>query len=163
MALTIDWTNKLVNSTSSITDIVAFKNTIRDYEDDAEGMLHDTIITYKRLDLGGGAYFHQVDLINGYKLKFTIQGSYEIIGNINAIIDPTANTFVERKTSAAFSSTSGSASALTNEQDIMLRELWKLSGLNAATPLTVSDTNRSVGDIHQAISDNGTTTTVQRV
>lgn len=106
MAISVDWTNKLVLSTASITDIIAFKDTIRDLEDDDAGMLYDPIISFKQLDLGGGAYFYGVDFINGYQLKFPNTGNYEIVGNIGATIVPVAGVYVERKTSAAFATTS---------------------------------------------------------
>ena len=105
MSISIDWTAKIVLSTASITDIVAFKDTIRDFEDDDFGMLYDPIITYKRVDLGGGAYFHAVDAINGYQLQFIGAGPFEVIGNINIPIVDTG-VQVERKTSAAFATTS---------------------------------------------------------
>lgn len=107
MAITIDWDNKLVVSTGSIDDIVSFKDTIRDYEDDPTGMLYPAIITYKRVDIGGGAFFHAVDFINGYRIKFPVDGSYTITGNINAPIVHDAGVYVERKTSAAFSTVAG--------------------------------------------------------
>ena len=113
MAITIDWPNKLVLSTASITDIVAFKDALRDYEDDDAGVLYDPIITYKRLDLGGGAYFHAVDFINGYQLKFPNAGSYTVVGNIGATIVPVPGVFVDRTKSAAFATVSGGASSLS--------------------------------------------------
>lgn len=105
--ITIDWPNKIINSTSSILDLPAFKDEIRDLEDDATGVLFPAVITYKRIDLGGGAFFHAVDLINGYQLRFPNPGNYEIIGNLNGEIVPVAGVFVERKTSAAFTTSSG--------------------------------------------------------
>ncbi len=110
MTITIDWTNKLVLSDASITDIVVFKETIREFEDDAEGVLHDPIIAYKRVDLGGGAYFHDVPFINGYQLKFHNPGNYTVIGNIGATIVPVAGVFVDRTKSAAFATTSSGGS-----------------------------------------------------
>lgn len=107
MTITVDWANKLVLSDASITDVVAFKDTIRDLEDDATGMLYQPIITYKRLDLGGGAYFHGVDFINGYQLKFPNAGNYTVIGNIGATIVPVAGVFVDRTKSAAFATVAG--------------------------------------------------------
>ena len=115
MTISIDWANKLVLSTASITDIVAFKDTLRDFEDDDVGMLYDPIISYKRLDLGGGAYFHGVDFINGYQLKFPNPGNYVIIGNIGATIVPIAGVFVDRTKSAAFATTSVGATGVTPE------------------------------------------------
>lgn len=109
MAISVDWVNKLVLSDASITDIVAFKNTIRDLEDDDTGMLYAPIITYKRLDLGGGAYFHAVDFINGYQLKFPTPGNYTVVGNIGATIVPVAGVYVDRTKSAAFATVAGDA------------------------------------------------------
>lgn len=105
--ISIDWAAKLVLSTSSITDIVAFKDAIRDLEDDDVGMLHDPVITYKRLDLGGGAYFHAVDFVNGYQLKFPNAGNYSVVGNIGAAIVPVAGVFVDRTKAAAFATVAG--------------------------------------------------------
>lgn len=111
MTITVDWTNKLVLSTASITDIVAFKNTIREFEDDDVGMLYDAIIAYKRVDLGGGSYFHDVPFINGYQLKFPNPGNYTIVGNLGATIVPVAGVFVDRTKSAAFATVAGSGAS----------------------------------------------------
>ena len=107
MTISIDWANKLVLSTASITDIVAFKDTLRGFEDDDIGMLYDPIIQYKRVDLGGGAYFHDVPFINGYQLKFPNAGNYTVIGNIGATIVPVVGVFVDRTKSAAFATVAG--------------------------------------------------------
>lgn len=118
MTISIDWTNKLVLSTASITDIVAFKDTIREFEDDSVGMLYDPIISYKRLDLGSGAYFHGIDLINGYQLKFPNPGNYTVLGNIGGTIVPVDGVFVDRTKAAAFSTVAGTGggSSLTAEE-----------------------------------------------
>lgn len=58
----------------------------------------------------------------------------------------------------------GGASALTNEQDTMLRELYRLGGLDPTKPLVVTDSARTAGaEISQTIVTNPTTTTVTRV
>lgn len=113
MTISIDWANKLVVSTASITDIVGFKNTLRDFEHDDIGVLYPPIITYKRLDLGGGAYFHAVDFVNGWQLQFPNTGNYTVIGNINATIVPVAGVFVDRTKSAAFATVAGSGGGAT--------------------------------------------------
>ena len=110
MTITIDWQNKLVLSDASITDIVVFKETIREFEDDSVGMLNPPIIAYKRVDLGGGAYFHDVPFINGWQLKFPTPGNYTVVGNIGATIVPVAGVFVDRTKAAAFSTTSSGGS-----------------------------------------------------
>jgi hypothetical protein len=107
MTISIDWQNKLVLSTASITDIVAFKDQVRDLEDDDVGILYDPVITYKRLDLGGGAYFHGIEVVNGYQLKFPNPGNYTVVGNIGATIVPVAGVFVDRTKSAAFATVAG--------------------------------------------------------
>jgi len=96
MAITVNWSTKIVDSTASITDLVAFKETLRAEEDGATGILYDGIIAYAKLDLGGGAYFHAVDFINGYQLRFPNVGAYTITGNLGATIVPVANVYVER-------------------------------------------------------------------
>jgi hypothetical protein len=113
MAITIDWTNKVIESTLSITDLPAFHATLRDLEDDPTGMIYLTTHTWKALDLGGGAFFYQCDLINGYQLKFPIAGNYTIVGNLNGTIIPVAGVYVERKTSAAFITTAVGGSGPT--------------------------------------------------
>lgn len=116
MTISVDWTNKLVLSTGSIMDIVAFKDALRDFEDDDIGILYAPIITYKKLDLGSGAYFHAVDFINGYQLKFPNAGNYLVIGNIGATIVPVAGVFVDRTKSAAYAVTSIGAGGATPDQ-----------------------------------------------
>lgn len=103
MALTFDTANLIIESTASITDLPAFHAALRDWEDNAEGAIHPVTHTWKALDLGG-AYFYQADLINSWRLKFVGAGPFTINGNLNGTIVPTG-VQVERKTSAAFSTT----------------------------------------------------------
>jgi hypothetical protein len=116
MALTPDFINKEILSDSSITDIVAFHNDLRDIEQSESGILHPTIHAYKRVDLGGGAFFHDVPFINGWRLKFPTPGNYQVIGNIGATILPVAGVYVDRTKAAAFSTVSGGGSSSTPEQ-----------------------------------------------
>ena len=102
--ISIDWPNKIIESDLSILDLPAFHATLRDFEDDAAGAIWPVTHTWKALDLGGGAFFYQADLINGYSLKFIGAGPFSINGNLNGTIVDTG-VQVERKTSAAFSTT----------------------------------------------------------
>ena len=102
--ISIDWPNKIIESDSSILDLPAFHATLRDLEDDADGAIHPVTHTWKALDLGGGAFFYQADLINGYALKFIGTGPFQISGNLKGSIIDTG-VQVERTTSAAFSTT----------------------------------------------------------
>jgi hypothetical protein len=113
MTISIDWALRRVVSTSSILDIVEFKDAIRDLEDDDIGVLYPPVITYKRLDLGGGAYFHAVDFINSYELIFPAAGNYTIIGNVGANIVPVSGVFVDRVKSAAFATVSSGGGSLS--------------------------------------------------
>lgn len=176
MTITIDWQNKLVLSDASITDIVAFKETIREFEDDAEGLLHDPIIAYKRVDLGGGAYFHDVPFINGYQLKFPTPGNYTVIGNIGATIVPVAGVFVDRTKAAAFATTSSGGSGPTPAEiasavwanstgasvAVRLAEAWGRLGLDASKPLVTGTTEITFGSIVMALTGDATETTVTR-
>ena len=102
--ISIDWPNKIIESDSSILDLPAFHATLRDLEDDAAGAIHPVTHRWKALDLGGGAFFYQADLINGYALKFIRTGPFQISGNLKGSIIDTG-VQVERTTSAAFSTT----------------------------------------------------------
>ncbi len=104
MTISVDWANLIIESTASITDLPAFHASLRDLEDDVIGMVYPVTHTWKALDLGGGAYFYQADLINGYTLKFVGAGPFTITGNLNGTIVDTG-VQVERKTSSAFTTT----------------------------------------------------------
>ena len=102
--ISIDWPNKIIESDASILDLPAFHATLRDLEDDAAGAIHPVTHRWKALDLGGGAFFYQADLINGYALKFVGAGPFQINGNLKGPVVDTG-VQVERMTSAAFSTT----------------------------------------------------------
>lgn len=118
MALTPDFVNKLILSDASITDIVAFHNELRDIEQSDAGMLYPTVHAYKKVDLGGGAFFHDVPFVNGWQLKFPTPGNYTVIGNIGATIVPVAGVFVDRTKSAAFATVAGSGGGGASAADI---------------------------------------------
>jgi hypothetical protein len=113
MTITVNWATKVIDSDASITDLPAFHATLRDLEDNANAAIYPVTHTYKRIDLGSGAYFHAVDLINGYTLRFPTAGNYTIVGNLGATIVPVSGVYVERKTSAAFVTTSVGGSGPT--------------------------------------------------
>ena len=112
--IVIDWPNKIIESDASILDLPAFHATLRDLEDDAAGAIWPVTHTWKALDLGGGAFFYQADLINGYALKFIGLGPFQISGNLRGSIVDTG-VQVERTTSAAFSTTAVGATGPSAE------------------------------------------------
>lgn len=105
MALSFDTASRVIESTASVLDLVAFHEELRDWEDSAEAAIHPVTHTWKALSLGSGAYFYGCDLINSWRLKFPNPGSYTIQGNLNGLIVPVAGVFIERRTSAAFTTT----------------------------------------------------------
>lgn len=140
MALTIDWSNKVIESDASILDLPAFHATLRDAEDSATGMLYPTTHTWKALDLGGGAFFYGLDLINGWQLKFPVAGNYEIRGNLNGTIIPVAGVYIERRTSAAYVTTAVGGSGPTAGE--VASAVWGAGSrtlTNASTPAEIAD------------------------
>ena len=105
MSLTFNTTTYTIESTASITDLPAFHAALRDWEDSEQGAIHPVTHSWKALDLGGGGYFYQADLLSPWVLKFPNAGNYTISGNLNATIVPVAGVYVERKTSAAYITT----------------------------------------------------------
>lgn len=144
MTITVDWANKVVESTASITDLPAFHATLRDLEDDPTGAIHPVTHTWKALDLGGGAMFYQADLINGYTLKFIGAGPFQISGNLNgAIVD--TGVQVERKTSAAFATTAVGGSGPSAES-IAAAVLAALNGTTIPVDMKKTNGHEIVGD-----------------
>lgn len=106
MTFSVDWANKIVNSTASITDVPATRASLRELEDSVTGILYPPIISYKEIDLGGGAIFPAIEFINGYQLKFPTPGNYQVRGgNLIATIVPVAGVFVDRTQAAAYAVT----------------------------------------------------------
>ena len=135
--ISIDWPNKIIESDSSILDLPAFHATLRDLEDDAAGAIHPVTHRWKALDLGGGAFFYQADLINGYALKFIGTGPFQISGNLKGSIIDTG-VQVERTTSAAFSTTAVGGSGPSAESIAAA----VLAALNATTiPVNIKQVN----------------------
>ena len=134
MTISVDWPNKIIESDSSILDLPAFHATLRKLEDDAAGAIHPVTHRWKALDLGGGAFFYQADLINGYTLRFSGAGPFQISGNLKGPIVDTG-VQVERTTSAAFSTTAVGGSGPSAES-IAAAVLAALQ----ATPIPVNNT-----------------------
>lgn len=105
MALTFNTATYTIESTTSINDLPAFHASCRDWEDSEQGAIHPVTHSWKALDLGGGGFFYQADVLSPWVLKFPNAGNYTINGNLNATITPVAGVYVERKTSAAYVTT----------------------------------------------------------
>lgn len=123
MALTFLPADLLIDSDASINDLPAFHGALREWEDGEAAAVHPVTHTYKRVDLGGGAAFHAVDLVNGWRLRFPTPGNYQIAGNLGAEIVPVAGVYVERKTSAAFATTAVGSGGLPPDQVALLQAI----------------------------------------
>ena len=130
MAITINTTDYLIESNTDILDLLVFHNSLRDWEDSPTGMIYPITHKWKALDLGSGAFFYQADIQAPWRLKFTSPGNYKINGNLNAEIIQDNGVYVERKTSAAYVTTSIGGSGPSAE-DIANAVL---SAIRAATP-----------------------------
>lgn len=127
--VTIDWENRVVESTGSILDLPAFKDTIRGLEDNDEGMLYPPVIIYKKVSVGT-ASLHAVDFINGYRLKFIGAGVFTIVGNLNAEIIPTG-VQIEREKSLSFVTGAGEGAIVSG--GLTEEEHTKLMGISTLT------------------------------
>jgi hypothetical protein len=105
MALTFLPGELVIESDASITDLPAFHAALRDWEDSAEAAIHPVTHSYKVIDLGGGAFFPAVAMVNGWRLRFPVAGSYVVRGNLSGEILLGAGVALERQTSAAFATT----------------------------------------------------------
>lgn len=129
MSLTFNTATYTIESTASITDLPAFHAALRDWEDSEQGAIHPVTHSWKALDLGGGGFFYQADLLSPWVLKFPNAGNYTISGNLNATIVPVAGVYVERKTSSAYVTTAVGGSG-PSASDIAAA---LLAALNATT------------------------------
>lgn len=149
MALTFNTATYTIESTASITDLPAFHAALRDWEDSEQGAIHPVTHSWKALDLGSGGFFYQADLLSPWVLKFPNAGNYTISGNLNATITPVAGVYVERKTSAAYITTSVGGSGPSAESIAAATAAAVLAALNAATiPVDVQKMNGAevIGD-----------------
>ena len=146
--ISIDWPNKIIESDSSILDLPAFHATLRKLEDDAAGAIHPVTHRWKALDLGGGAFFYQADLINGYTLRFSGAGPFQISGNLKGPIVDTG-VQVERTTSAAFSTTAVGGSGPSAES-IAAAVVSALQGTTIPVNNTLINGAQVIGDGSEA-------------
>jgi len=180
--LTADYSNLIIHSDASISDIIAMHDELRELESSDDGMLAPVVHTYKQLPLGGGGYFPAVEFINGWTFQFPVGNWYVRGGNLTATINPVAGCFVERTQSAAYavSSALGGTTGPTVEEiaqaaatevwrhttgaavAVKLAEAWGRLGLDASKPLTTNQTTITFGDIVMALSGDSSETIVTR-
>lgn len=106
MAITIVPSTLTIECTESILDLPSFHSMLRDWEFGEVGMLYPVTHIWKALPLGGGAFFYGMELSNGWKIHFSAPGNYIIQGNLTGTVTAVSGVFLERRTSAAFTTTS---------------------------------------------------------
>ena len=129
MALTFLPASLVIESDASILDLPVFHAALRDWEDSPEAAVYPVTHAWRALDLGGGAFIYQADLINGWRLRFPTPGSYTLRGNLRGEIIPVAGAYVERETSTSYVTTAVGASG-PSATDIAAAVL---AALNATT------------------------------
>lgn len=127
MALTFNTATYTIESTASINDLPAFHASCRDWEDSEQGAIHPITHSWKALNLGGGGFFYQADVLSPWVLKFPNAGNYTIKGNLNATIIPVASVYVEREKATAYVTTAVGGSGPSAE-DIAAAVLSALGG-----------------------------------
>lgn len=146
MALSIDPENRIIDSTASILDLLAFHDELRDWECSELGSIYPVTHTWKALPLGGGAFFYGCTLTNGWRLRFPNEGSYTIRGNLTGEIVPVVGVYVERVTSAAFSTTSVS----NNTGDLPITE-EELRGYFSQVQLSLNNLQTSTNALPDSV------------
>lgn len=129
MSLTFLPSELVIESDASITDLPAFHAALRDWEDGEGAAIYPVTHTYKVIDLGGGAFFPAVALINGWRLRFPVAGSYIITGNLKGDVLLGAGVALERQTSAAYATTSIGSGGLPPDQVALLEAIARNTGL----------------------------------
>lgn len=176
---TINWSTKVISVLQSeLTlvsaglyelDVNAFRLALKDIEDGDEGMgFPDTHRHNTEVTLSGVTYARTFEIINGYTVAFQNTGTpYRIrcVGanhNLGDVTNFDGGTSLIIGNSAGLVVAGGGGGGLTGTQDTRLRELHELHGLDATKPMTVSPTQRTVGDVDQSFSESGGVVTVQR-
>ena len=179
MAITVDWGTKVIDIPKADTvledigppeirslDVGLLRTTLKDLEDDPEGMpFKDTHTNSGEFTLSGVTYARFVEIINGYTITFE-DGQYVVVlsgANHNIADVKNANQVsIVTNNSAGLVLTGGSA--LLPAEKTQLQELHEIQGLATGKPMTVTPTSRSVSSgPSQTISGDGeTTTTVTR-
>jgi hypothetical protein len=175
--ITIDWGTKVINVPQSFLtpisgvlyelDVNAFRLALKDLEDSAEGMPYpDTHRHNTELVLSGTTYARSVEIINGYTVAFEDVGSHYTVRCVGANHN-IADVLLYNDVNLIIGNSAGlqivtSGSGLSIEQDAILQALAKIHGLLSGTPLVVTPTSRTAGDVTQTIDTVGTTVTVTR-
>ena len=180
MAITITWGTKIINvpqadltnisGTLYELDTDAFRLALKDLEDGEEGMAFpDTHRHNTEVTVAGVTYARVIEIINGYSITFEDgQYSVRLVGSNNNFFDVENGILNQNQVQIIPGNSAGLivksiGSGLSTEEQTKLDELYKLQGLDASNPMTVTPTSRVAGSISQVISGDGVDiTTVTR-
>jgi len=141
MTITIDWESAIVHSDTSIVDMVAFHQDLRDAEATTTGILFPSIHTYKEVQLGGGAVFPAIGFVNGWTLQFPV-GNYTIGGgNLDCIINPVAGCYVKQTQSAAYAVSSAMGGSTGPTADEIAAAVKMLLMIAPILPVNIKQIN----------------------
>lgn len=174
MAYTVNWSTKVVTiPQADLTfvsagiyelDVVTFWQAIHDIQDGADGIAYiDIMQSNAPVVLSGVTYARTVEVINGYTIEFE-DGQYQVnlTGANNNILDARVQNQVSINSQNSAGLISGGFTdaheATLNAVQTLVDELHKLQGLDAANPMTVTKTQRTVGGITIDITGDGITT-----
>lgn len=178
--ITIDWGTKVINvPQADLTfisaglyelDVNAFRLALKDLEDGPEGMpFPDTHIHNTEVTLSGVTYARTFQIINGYTVTFQDTGTPYTVrctGANHNLADVTnfngVTLIIGNSAGLQTVNTAAPPAGLTPEQEALLQALAKIHGLVTGTPLVVTPTSRTAGDVAQTIDTSGTTVTVTR-
>lgn len=125
-------------------------------------------------DLGGGLFIPPYYfLLNGWRIR-PMEANHLLVLSGNLFVDgggqPVVQTLGSYNVSVQYTvpvqaqafSTTGGGGGLTTEQATQLAEIYKIHGLQSGSPLVVTPTTRTAGDVAQTITEAGDTVTVER-
>lgn len=172
MAITVDYLTQVINvpqadltfvsGTLYELDTEAFRLILHGIQDSEEGIAFDDFFRHNtEVTVAGTTYARTIEIINGYTVQFE-DGQYAVrlVGSNNNIFDE--GVLVRNQVSVIPTNSAGLQTVDLTTLELLVDELHKLHGLDAANVLEITDTSRSSGGVNQTLSDDGTTSTVTR-
>lgn len=177
MSYSVNWVTKiitipttdltLVNGTRYSLDMTDFLTEIRRLEwGFIDGLWAPAILDHSdtRFDFAGVDYAPFDDIINGYTVIIIgVATRVDLLGSNNNLVDVLiSNGVTVVPSNSAGLQIVSVGSGLSSEEQARLLDLWQRQGLDISNPALITDEAVIAGDVDLAISDDGTTTTIQR-
>jgi hypothetical protein len=162
--VTIDWPNLVIHVPKIAMDLVqtsptiiyeldlnVFRNTLKDLEDDPEGMssldthAHNTSVT-----VGGATLARVVEIINNYTITFE-DDRYAV--NLLGANSNVADKVNVNQVSVRAGNSAGLVEVPSVESD-KISEIWKILGLDPINIQTITDTSITVDGINITLTRN---------